>query len=109
MAEVQIVHHVGMAAERALNRTNLAPLSTNGYYPNGVSLTGKLEGGQITAYDSPNVGSPDSQFWAVLTLDADPSINLLVAYTNDYPDHEGTWLQGIYRINGNSIVSIVED
>ncbi len=96
-------------ADRTLNRTTLFPLSNNGYFTNGISLTGKLEAGQITAYDSPNVSGADTQFWAVLTLGADTSINLLVAHTNDYPDHEGTWFDGVYLISGSSIVIIGED
>jgi len=95
-------------AERALNLATLAPLSTNGYIPAPGSLTGKLEGGQITAYDSPNIGGPDTQFWVVLTLAANTSISILVAHTNDYPNHEGTWFDGVYLIKGNSIVKIDE-
>ena len=95
--------------DRALHLTTLAPLSTNGYYAHGVSLTSKLSGGTITAYDSPNIGGPDTQYWAVLTLAADPSVVLLVANTNDYPDDQGTWYNGVYVINGSSIVPIGED
>jgi len=91
---------------RAFNLTTLAPLSTNGYIGQAGGLTGKLLSGQVTAYDSPNVGGPDTQFWAVLTLAANPSVIVLVANTDEYPGHFGTWYDGVYYIQGSSIVPV---
>ncbi|MCP3980102.1 MAG: prepilin-type N-terminal cleavage/methylation domain-containing protein [bacterium] len=95
--------------ERALNLVSLFPLSTEGYFRSPDGLVRKLDGGQITAYDSPNIGGDDTQFWAVLTMEFDPSYVLLVAHTNDYPDDQGPWYDGLYRIDGSSIIPIAED
>lgn len=90
--------------DRAFNLTTMTPLSNNGYYSLPGALTRKLVSDRVTAYDSPNVGGSDSQFWAVLTHKQDPTIVVLVANTNDYPGHVGTWYDGVYYIQGSSIV-----
>ena len=92
--------------DRALNLTTLTPLSNNGYYSNPGALTRKLQNSRITAYDSPNTGGSDTQFWAVLTHYQDPTIVVLVASTNDYPGHVGTWYDGVYFIQGSNIVPV---
>jgi prepilin-type N-terminal cleavage/methylation domain-containing protein len=91
---------------RAFNLTNLAPLSNNGYYSNPTSLTRKLLSNRVTAYDSPNTGGSDTQFWAVLTHKSDSRVVVLVASTDQYPGHVGTPFEGVYFIQGSSIVQV---
>ena len=91
---------------RAFSLTTLAPLSNNGYYGQSVGLTMKLQNSRVTAYDSPNVGGSDSEFYAVLTLKSNPSIVVLVASTSNYPGHIGTWYDGVYYIQGANIVAV---
>jgi len=93
---------------RAFNLTTLAPLSNNGYYSSPDSLTRKLTNSRVTAYDSPNLGGSDTQFWAVLTHVQNSGIVILVASTNDYPGHVGTWYDGVYFIQGSSILPVAK-
>lgn len=108
--EYQVDHRVfpatSMPQERALDLKTLAPLSRGSYFQGVESLTRKLLGGQLTAYDSPDVEAADTQFWAVLTLAYDPSVVVLVASTNQFPGHDGTWLEGLYYVQGGEIVPI---
>ncbi len=91
---------------RALNLTTLDPLVSGGYISTATPFVSKLQGGQLTAYDSPNVGAADSQFWAVLTSNVDPSIVVLVASTDQYPGNPGVWYDGVFYIVGSSIVQV---
>ena len=88
---------------RAFNTQTMSPLSTNGYVLKPASITGKLRNRRFTGYDSPNVGSSDTQFWTVMTHGSDPRLVLLVANTNQYPGHAGTWYDGLYFIEGSVI------
>ena len=91
---------------RAFNLDTLAPLSNNGYYSNPAALTRKLLSNRVTAYDSPNVGASDTQFWAVLTHRTDSRVVVLVANTDQYPGFIGTQFDGVYFIQGSSIVKV---
>src|SRR5262245_5419004 len=91
---------------RAFNLDNLAPLSTNGYFSNPRSLTSKLLDDRVTAYDSPNTGGSDTQYWAILTHKTDPRVVVLVANTDQYPGHAGEQFDGVYFILGSSIVKV---
>jgi len=94
---------------RAFNPDTLAPLSNNGYYSNPSALTRKLLSNRVTAYDSPNTGGSDTQFWAVLTHKQDSRVVVLVASTDQYPGHIGTQYEGVYFIQGSSIVKVGPD
>ena len=61
---------------------------------------------QVTAYASPDADGPDSQFWAVLTLEFDPDVVVLVATTDQYPGFVGTWFDGLYFIEGAQIIPV---
>jgi prepilin-type N-terminal cleavage/methylation domain-containing protein len=91
---------------RALTRTTLEPLVSGGYVSTSGPFLSKLQGTRITAYDSPNVGGSDSQFWALLTLASDPGVVVLVASTDQYPGNPGTWYDGVYFVVGSSIVPV---
>ena len=91
---------------RALNLTTLNPLVSGGYLQSNMPFVSKLQNDQITAYDSPNVGGSDSQFWAVLTSKVDPGIVVLVASTDQYPGNPGVWYDGVYYVVGSSIIPV---
>jgi prepilin-type N-terminal cleavage/methylation domain-containing protein len=91
--------------ERALNRQTLEPIAPT-YFTQASLFAQKLFENEITLYDSPNVEGPDTQFWAVLVPLADPDMRLLVAHTDRYPGFEGTWFDGVYRIEGGAIVPV---
>jgi prepilin-type N-terminal cleavage/methylation domain-containing protein len=91
---------------RAFNLQTLAPLSNNGYISYAGAITNALRNNRITAYDSPNVGGSDNQYYAVMTSKADPSIVVLIASTDQYPGHTGTFYDGVYYIQGTNIVPV---
>ena len=88
------------------NPTTLAPLSTRGYLSQPQAITGKLMDGQVTVYEFPSIAGTNTQFWAILTHKYDPSLTILVAYTNQYPDAPGTWYDGVYQVQ---ILGIAND
>ena len=63
--------------ERAFNRSTLEPLVSRGYLKSGTPILRHLLNHQVTSYDSPNIESADTQFWAVLTLASYPSVQML--------------------------------
>ena len=93
-------------ADRAFSLTTMSPLTTSGYVKNPGAFTMKLRNNRFTAYDSPNVGASDTQFWVVMTHNKDSTLVVLVANTNQYPGYEGTWYDGVYFIQGASIVPL---
>jgi type II secretory pathway pseudopilin PulG len=95
-------------ADRALNLKTLAPLSTGGYFDNPAAFTHKLAAGQIQNYDSPNIGSADTQFWATINSERQPGFILLVAHTNDLPLNRGTWYDGVYYVTTDGIEPVKE-
>lgn len=90
---------------RAFSLSTMFPLS-NGYVTVPSAITTKLQNDRFTAYDSPNLSGSDTQFYVVMTSKRDPSIVLLVANTDQYPGYTGTWYDGVYFIQGSSIVPL---
>jgi prepilin-type N-terminal cleavage/methylation domain-containing protein len=93
-------------ATRAFNLSTMSPLTTGGYVKQPGAITSKLRNNQFTAYDSPNAGSSDTQFWVVMTNKKNPSLVVLVANTNQYPSSMGTWYDGIFFIQGTNIIPL---
>jgi prepilin-type N-terminal cleavage/methylation domain-containing protein len=91
--------------EEAFDRVTLEPLVSKGYIRDNTMVQ-KLLNDQITGYDSPDVGGVNTQFWAVLTMDYDPDVQVLVASTNQYPGHSGTWYEGLYYIQGSTLEKV---
>lgn len=80
------------------DRRTLEPLVRTGYLRNAWGIRGRLLDGEVTAYDSPDVGGgANREFWAVLTCAADPALRLLVASTENYPGKTGSY-DGLYWI-----------
>jgi type II secretory pathway pseudopilin PulG len=93
---------------RAMDLQTLAPLSTDGYFRHVESFTHKLHNGQIQNYDSPNIGSADTQFWATINSARQPGFILLVAHTNDLPINRGEWFDGVYYVTLDGIRPVQE-
>lgn len=93
-------------ADRAFNLSTMSPLTTSGHIKQPTAFTSKLRNNRFTAYDSPNVGASDTQFWVVMTSRKDPSIVMLVANTDQYPGYEGTWYDGVFFVQGSDIVPL---
>ncbi|MFC2171494.1 type II secretion system protein [Acidobacteriota bacterium] len=90
---------------RAFNNKTLFPLTEGGY----VKTTGLLDhlvDRKITIYDSPNIGGPDTQFYAVLMLREYPSVQILIADTDEFPAMDGELIQGCFFLVGHDIVPL---
>jgi prepilin-type N-terminal cleavage/methylation domain-containing protein len=84
-------------------KDTLAPLPEAGLLPNPSGFLEKLQGGRVTAYDSPDLGGGvNREFWAVLTSSYDPALKLVVAMTTAYPGH-GEPLDGLYWVVGGDL------
>ena len=94
--------------ERAFDLTSLAPLSTNGYFRQVDTFMHKLGNNQVQNYDSPNVGSSDTQFWATINSKRQPGFILLVAHPNDLPFDRGTWYDGVYYVTAAGLRPVKE-
>jgi general secretion pathway protein G len=95
-------------ADRVFDLQTLAPLSTGGYFRHVESFTNKIQDGEIQNYDSPNIGSADTQFWATINSAREPGFVLLIAHTNDLPIDRGEWYDGVYYVTNTGIEPIME-
>ena len=82
------------------------PLRSMNYY-NG-NLAKRLRNGRADAYDSPDDNGLNNEFWLVMTLEADPSVQLLVCNSNDTPLGGNAWLDGVYLYH-NGVLTPIED
>jgi len=92
--------------DEAVNLATLHPLTTDGYLgsKSANGITPKLQGGALTAYDSPDHPTSNHDYYAVMTLASAPDIVLLVADTDEFPGHAGEELFGLYFIEGPTLV-----
>jgi len=90
----------------AFQLDTLEPLVSRGYVWEGSAILAKLVDREVTAYAAPASGAAAAQFWAVLTLEFDPDVQVLVANTDQYPGHTGEWFEGLYYIEGSDIVPV---
>lgn len=90
--------------DEALDRTTLHPLTRDGYLKDGTALTGKLAGGALTLYDSPDLPSSNHDFYVVMTHRSDSTVVVLVADTDEFPGHVGTHLNGVYIVQGTQLL-----
>ena len=89
--------------ERVFDLQTLAPLSTGGYFRSVEAFTHKIQDGQVQNYDSPNIGSADTQFWATINSAREPGFVLLIAHTNDLPINPGEWYDGVFYVTTDGI------
>ena len=89
--------------EGAFRPDTLEPLVREGFLGDADTVTRHLEGTAVTAYDSPDLPKTNGDFWAVLVHGEDPTLQCLVADTDEYPGHEREILRGIYLIQGDQL------
>ena len=70
------------------------PLRSQGYYDGQVVAL--LDGARADAYDSPDDVGPNQEFWVQFTLEADPSVQFVVASSDNAPLAGGAWLDGVF-------------
>jgi len=89
--------HGAFPSEADFNTATMAPLSTEGYFPEATSYSEKLLDGELTAYLAPDEGGADQQVIAVARLALDPTVIAAVAYT-DLIEDDGGWIDGVFVI-----------
>jgi hypothetical protein len=78
----------------ALDPETLDPLRKRGYYRG--NLASFLIHGRVDAYDSPDDGGPNREFWMELTLRRNPGVRVLIASSDDAPLGGGEWREGVF-------------
>jgi hypothetical protein len=91
---------------RPFQLDSFEPLRGSGYYTG--NLTSLLRNGRADAYDSPDDGGMNNEFWLLLTIESDFDVQFLVCNSDDTPLAGGTWLDGIY-MHQNGKLTQVED
>ena len=81
-----------------------APLSTQNYYRGNVFQW--LVGNKADAFDSPDDGGPNTEFWVEMTLSLDTTVRFVVANSNDAPLGGGQWLDGVYLFRNGQLTKI---
>jgi prepilin-type N-terminal cleavage/methylation domain-containing protein len=84
------------------NKTTLAPLSTEGYFPIAQAFLGKMDQSRVLLYLAPNIGSPDSEYIAIMRSAIDPDIIIVVAHTGII-GAAGHFLDGVYLITNGEL------
>ena len=92
--------------DEAFKRDTLQPLTREELVPSGGGILGKLQNNEITVYDSPDLPTTNHDFYAVMTHRSDPSIQVLICDTDQYPGHLGENLYGIYLIRPTELVHV---
>lgn len=72
----------------------LDPLRKRGYYDGPLLV--HLWNHRADAYDSPDDGGPNREYWLELTSQADPGVRVLVARSDDAPLSGGAWREGVF-------------
>lgn len=78
----------------AFDLGTFTPLTTEKYYRGNVQQW--LVGNRADAYDSPDDGGANQEFWLEMTLSLDSTVRFVVANSNDAPLGGGQWLDGVY-------------
>ena len=60
------------------------------------NLFAKIINNQADAYDSPDDRGSNQEFWVRMTLEADPSVQFLVVYSDNADLAPGEWLEGVF-------------
>ena len=90
-------------AAEALRLDTLEPLVARGMLWDPRRVTEVLADGRLAAYQSPDRPKPNADFWAVLVHAEDPTVQCLVADTDEFPGHLGERLRGTYLIEGTRL------
>ena len=70
------------------------PLVAEGYYDGRI--LGKLEGGTVDGYDSPDDEGINQEFWLEYSMDFEPTVRFLVVDSDNAPLSGGDYMDGIY-------------
>ena len=69
------------------------------------SINARLLNGQADAYDSPDDRGPNQEWWVQMTLLIDPSIQVVIASSDDVALLPGTWLYGVYTFENGTLIA----
>ena len=83
----------------AFQLTTFSPLNYQG------NIFSKLVNNQADAYDSPDDQGSNQEFWLRMTLAADPSVQFLIAYSDNADLAPGQWLEGIFVFRNGAMMS----
>ncbi len=60
------------------------------------AITQRLVGQKADDFKSPDDGGLNQEFWLQMTLAEDPSVQFLIAHSDDAALEPGVWLRGVY-------------
>jgi len=92
----------GAAQLAGLNLRTLDPLADTGYLADPQQLLAGLDHHRLTAYDTPGEGAHPG-FWAILTAEEQPGLQVIAASTDDFPLAPGQWIEGVYLLRGEQL------
>ena len=69
------------------------------------SINSRLLNGQADAYGSPDDQGPNQEWWIQMTLLIDPSLQVVIAVSDNTPLLPGTWLQGVYTFENGALIA----
>jgi hypothetical protein len=90
-------------AGEAFRPDTLEPLVRDGLLWEPAAVTAALDGGRVAAYQSPDRPARDADYWALLVHAEDPTVQCLVADTDEFPGRLGERLRGTYLIEGTRL------
>jgi len=74
----------------AFQLNTFSPLTYQG------NIFSKIVNNQADAYDSPDDKGTNQEFWLRMTLAKDPSVQFLIAYSDNADLAPGEWLEGVF-------------
>ena len=87
----------------AFNLVTFEPLRTMVGYQG--SINARLLNGQADAYDSPNDRGPNQEWWVQMTLLIEPSLQVVIASSDDVALLPGTWMYGVYTFENGTLIA----
>ena len=60
------------------------------------NIFSRLVNNQADNFDSPDDRGPNQEFWLRMTLAKDPSVQFVVAYSDNCDLESGVWLEGVF-------------
>jgi len=93
----------------ALDLKTLEPLVSMRYLRQSSAVLGMLRGWTLSSYGTVDSAGPANEFWAVLTLAALPSVQIVLGDTSHFPEVDGQTLEGSYFVLDGELLSLDED
>ena len=69
------------------------------------SINDRLLNGRADTYDSPDDQGPNQEWWVQMTLLIDPSIQVVIAASDNVALLPGTWLEGVYTFANGTLIA----